>query len=89
MAFGVPAKPPYKRWKKTLSQIANWGRFDTKNFMSIEDIDAWVRSTRYKVMYRGEAKVDLRLFLRVVRQHNRGDVDHAAVDHVNFLRGGP
>ena len=58
MAFGVPAKPPYKRWKKTLPQIANWGRFDMKNFMSLADIDAWVRETRHKVMYRDEAKVD-------------------------------
>ena len=58
MLFGVPAKAPYKRWKKTLSQIMNWDRFDMANHMSIEDIDAWVRETRHKVMYRDEAKVD-------------------------------
>ena len=58
MAFGVPAKPPYKRWKKTLPQIMSWDRFDMKNHMTIEEIDAWVRETRHKVMYRDEAKVD-------------------------------
>ncbi|HTQ82666.1 MAG TPA: nitroreductase family protein [Pseudolabrys sp.] len=58
MLFGVPAKPPYKRWKKTLPQIMNWGRFDMKNYMSVDDIEAWVRDMRHKVMYRDEAKVD-------------------------------
>jgi 5,6-dimethylbenzimidazole synthase len=58
MAFGVPAKPPYKRWKKALPQIASWDRFDMKNYMSLENIDAWVRETRHKVMYRDEAKID-------------------------------
>ncbi len=58
MLFGVPAKPPYKRWKKTLPQIMNWDRFDMANYMTVEDIDAWVRETRHKVMYRDETKVD-------------------------------
>lgn len=58
MLFGVPAKPPYKRWKKTLPQIMSWDRFDMKNYMTIDDIDAWVSETRHKVMYRDEAKVD-------------------------------
>jgi 5,6-dimethylbenzimidazole synthase len=58
MAFGVPAKPPYKRWKKTLPQIVSWDRFDMKNHMSLDEIDQWVRETRHKVMYRDEAKVD-------------------------------
>ena len=58
MLFGVPAKPPYKRWKKTLPQIMSWNRFDRKNYQTLEDIDEWVRETRHKVMYRDEAKVD-------------------------------
>jgi nitroreductase len=58
MLFGVPAKAPYKRWKKTLPLIMNWGRFDMANHMTIDEIDAWVRETRHKVMYRDEAKVD-------------------------------
>jgi hypothetical protein len=36
----------------------NWERFDMRNYMSIEDIDAWVRGTRHKVMYRDEIEVD-------------------------------
>jgi 5,6-dimethylbenzimidazole synthase len=58
MLFGLPAKPPYKRWKKPLPQIVSWGRFDMTNYMSIDDIDAWVSETRHKVMYRDESKVD-------------------------------
>lgn len=58
MLFGVPAKTPYKRWKKSLSEIVSWDRFDMKNYMSVEDIDAWVRETRHKVMYRDESKID-------------------------------
>jgi nitroreductase len=58
MCFGVPAKPPYKRWKKTLPQIMNWDRFDMRNFMTVDQIDRWVDETRHKVMYRDEAKID-------------------------------
>jgi nitroreductase len=58
MLFGVPAKPPYKRWKKTLPQIVSWDRFDMANHMTIEQIDAWVREERHKVMYRDESKID-------------------------------
>ncbi|MGH7915249.1 MAG: nitroreductase family protein, partial [Candidatus Binataceae bacterium] len=58
MLFGVPAKAPYKRWKKTLPQIVSWDRFDMANYMTTDQIDDWVRETRHKVMYRDEAKVD-------------------------------
>ena len=58
MLFGVPAKAPYKRWKKTLPQILSWERFDRANYMTVAEIDEWVRETRHKVMYRDEAKVD-------------------------------
>jgi len=58
MLFGVPAKPPYKRWKKTLPQIMSFDRFDMKNYMTIDQIEEWVRETRHRVMYRDEAKVD-------------------------------
>lgn len=49
---------PYKRWKKALPQIMNSDRFDVKNHMTIDDIGAWVRETRHKVIYHDEAKVD-------------------------------
>lgn len=58
MCFGKPAKPPYKRWKKTLPQIMSWEKFDPKNYMTIADIDRWVEETRHKVMYRDESKID-------------------------------
>jgi nitroreductase len=58
MAFGVPAKPPYKRWKKTLVEIASWDRFNMANYMTVEDIERWVREERHKVMYRDESKID-------------------------------
>jgi len=56
--FGPAAKPPYKRWKKDLNQIMNWDRFDMANYMTIEQIDAWVKDKRSQVMYRDESKVD-------------------------------
>jgi hypothetical protein len=56
--FGPPAKPPYKRWKKTLEQIASRERFDMQNYQTPEDIDRWVQETRHKVMYRDESKID-------------------------------
>ena len=58
MCFGPPLKPSYKRWKKTLPQIMSWDRFDPGNFMSDAQIDEWIKTTRHKVMYRDESKVD-------------------------------
>ena len=58
MCFGPPAKPSYKRWKKTLAQIVSWGRFDPANFMTDAQIDEWIRTQRHKVMYRDESKID-------------------------------
>ena len=56
--FGPPAKPPYKRWKKTLPQILNWDKFNMDNYMSVEQIDEWVREKRHHVMYKDESKID-------------------------------
>jgi 5,6-dimethylbenzimidazole synthase len=57
MCFGPPLKPSYKRRKKTLPQIMSWDRFDPSNFMTDAQIDEWI-TTRHKVMYRDESKVD-------------------------------
>lgn len=46
------------RWKKTLPQIMSWEKFDSANRITEEGIDAWVKETRHKVMYRDESKVD-------------------------------
>jgi 5,6-dimethylbenzimidazole synthase len=58
MCFGPPAKPSYKRWKKPLEQIMSWDRFAPGAFMTDADIDAWIKTTRHKVMYRDESRVD-------------------------------
>jgi hypothetical protein len=58
MCFGPPAKPAYKRWKKTLADICNWNRFDASHFMTEAQIDEWVATTRHKVMYRDAENVD-------------------------------
>ncbi|HUG35821.1 MAG TPA: hypothetical protein VML54_02655 [Candidatus Limnocylindrales bacterium] len=58
MCFGPPLKPSYKRWKKTLSQILNWDRLRPENGMTDAQIDEWIRTTRHKVMYRDESRVD-------------------------------
>jgi nitroreductase len=58
MLFGAPLKPPYKRWKKSPAEITSWNRFDMRNYMTGEAIDAWVREHRHKVMYKDESKID-------------------------------
>jgi len=58
MCFGPPLKPSYKRWKKTLDQIMSWDRFNPENFMTDAEIDEWVKTTRHKVMYKDESKID-------------------------------
>lgn len=58
MCFGPSAKPPYKRWKKNLTDISNWNRFDTAHFMTDAQIDEWVANTRHKVMYKDAENVD-------------------------------
>jgi 5,6-dimethylbenzimidazole synthase len=58
MCFGPPLKPSYKRWKKTLEQIVSWDRFDPRQYLTDAQIDEWIRTTRHKVMYRDESKVD-------------------------------
>ena len=58
MCFGPPLKPSYKRWKKRLDQIMSWDRFNPDNAMSDAQIDEWVRTTRHKVMYKDESKID-------------------------------
>jgi nitroreductase len=56
--FGPPAKPTYKRWKKDLGQIRSWDKFDMRNYMTLEQIDEWIREMRHKVMYRDESRID-------------------------------
>lgn len=58
MCFGPPLKPSYKRWKKRLDQIMSWDRFDPAHFMTDAQIDEWIKTTRHKVMYRDESKID-------------------------------
>ena len=58
MCFGPPAKAPYKRWKKSLTDISNWNRFDASHFMTETQIEEWVATTRHKVMYRDAQNVD-------------------------------
>ena len=58
MCFGPPLKPSYKRWKKTLDQILNWDRFNPANFLSLPQLDEWIKTMRHKVMYRDETKID-------------------------------
>jgi 5,6-dimethylbenzimidazole synthase len=58
MCFGPPAKPPYKRWKKSLDDIINWNKFDQSHYMTEAQIEEWVAKTRHKVMYRDAQNVD-------------------------------
>ena len=58
MCFGPPLKPSYKRWKKRLDQIMSWDRFNPEHAMTDAQIDEWVKTTRHKVMYKDESKID-------------------------------
>jgi 5,6-dimethylbenzimidazole synthase len=58
MCFGPPLKPSYKRWKKRLDEILSWDRLRRDAVMTDAEIDEWVRTTRHKVMYRDESKID-------------------------------
>jgi nitroreductase len=58
MCFGRPAKPAYKRWKKSLGEIVSWNRFDPAQHRTEAQIDEWIATTRHKVMYKDEKNVD-------------------------------
>ena len=58
MLFGHPLKQAYKRWKKSLPEIVGWDAFNMDNYMTVDDIETWVREERHKVMYRDESRVD-------------------------------
>ena len=58
MCFGPAAKPPYKRWKKSLGDIVNWNKFDPAHCMTDAQIDEWVATQRHKVMYKDAQNVD-------------------------------
>jgi 5,6-dimethylbenzimidazole synthase len=58
MCFGPPAKPIYKRWKKDLSEILSWNRFDRSHHLSDEDVEDWIRTKRHRVMYRSEENIN-------------------------------
>ena len=58
MCFGPPLKPSYKRWKKELSEIMNWDRFNPKNFINDEELSEWIKKRRHKAMFKDEHNVD-------------------------------
>lgn len=58
MCFGPPAKPPYKRWKKELSEILNWDRFDPDHFMTTAEIEDWIANKRHRIMYKDARNID-------------------------------
>ena len=56
--FGPAAKPPYKRHKKGLAEIASRDTFDMQQFMSADELDEWITTRRHKVMYRDAGNID-------------------------------
>ncbi|QIS94648.1 hypothetical protein FQ775_23895 [Nitratireductor mangrovi] len=58
MAFGPPAKTPYKRWRRDLDAITNWNRFDPGHHMSDAELDDWIHNQRHRVMYKDASKID-------------------------------
>lgn len=58
MCFGPPLKEPYKRWKKKAKDIIHWEAFDRSKFLSDEQLDAWIKEKRHKVMYKDASRID-------------------------------
>ncbi len=58
MCFGPALKTPYKRWKKELSEIINWDKFNPEHQMSNDEIEDWIANKRHHMMYRDGDKVD-------------------------------
>lgn len=58
MCFGPAAKAPYKRWKKSLTEITNWNTFEPSHAMTDAQMDEWIANTRHKVMYRDAQNID-------------------------------
>jgi 5,6-dimethylbenzimidazole synthase len=58
MCFGPPAKPVYKRWKRELSEIMSWNRFDRSRLLSDEEVEEWIGTKRHRAMYRSDDRVD-------------------------------
>jgi len=58
MCFGPPLKEPYKRWKKELTEIVSYDRFDRSRFMSDDELADWIENRRHKVMYKDAENID-------------------------------
>jgi 5,6-dimethylbenzimidazole synthase len=58
MAFGPPAKKPYKRWRKQLADITNWNRFDPAHHMDDAELEDWIQTKRHRVMFKDASKID-------------------------------
>ena len=58
MCFGPPRKAPYKRWKKPLADIINWGTFQPEHCPSLAQLEDWIQNQRHKVMYRDAKNID-------------------------------
>ena len=56
--FGPPAQKPYKRWKKSMSEIASCGEFDPAQRLTRDEIREWIKTRRHKVMFRDAARID-------------------------------
>ena len=58
MAFGPPLKPSYHRFKRELTDVMSWDRFDPAHFLDDDELDQWIKSRRHRVMYRDGKNVD-------------------------------
>jgi nitroreductase len=55
LLFGPSLLPPSRRWKREVSEISSWDKFDMANFRSVAQIDAWVGDVKERAMDAGEA----------------------------------
>jgi len=53
LLFGPALLPPQRRWKREVSQIVSWDKFDRANFKSVEEIDTWIDDVKKQALAAG------------------------------------
>ena len=58
LLFGPAEAKPYKRFRRSMAEIAHFDRYDQSQFMSDDELQDWIKTRRHKVMYKDATRVD-------------------------------
>lgn len=56
--FGPAAAKPYKRFRRSMEEIAHLDTYDMSQFMKDEELKDWIKNRRHRVMYKDTTRVD-------------------------------